>query len=514
MEYELEMKKIAILLMIITIFSKIFGFARDIILAYFYGASNISDAYLISLTIPIAIFSFIGRGISTGYIPMYSKIEQQYGEKEGNRYTNNLINILMCTCTIIVLFGLLFTGEIVKLFASGFEGDTLELAVRFTRISLIGIYFTMLVYIFSGFLQIKGNYAITVLVGFPLNIITIISVIISHKTNILVLSIGSVVAIASQLALLIPVMHKRGYRYKFVLDIKDENIKKMVMIALPIIVGASINEINVLVDRTLASSIIVGGISALNYANQLNGFVQGLFVTSISTVMYPIVSKMAVENNIDGLKKSVSEAMNVIELLVIPITIGAMVFAEQIIKLLFGRGAFDPVAISMTSTALFYYSIGMVGFGLRNTLSRAFYSLQDTMTPMVNAVISLILNIILNLILSKYMGIGGLALATSISSIFCTGLLFISFRKKVGPFGMRNITISFVKIVAVSAIMGAVAKLVFFILSTYTNQNLSLVLSVGTGALIYFVIISFMRIEEVDMLISGIKRKMLSVRYK
>ncbi|MFY9440980.1 MAG: lipid II flippase MurJ, partial [Tepidanaerobacteraceae bacterium] len=139
------MKKTALLLMIITIVSKIVGFGREITLSYFYGASNISDAFLISLTIPNVIFSFIGVGISTGYIPLYSEIEQKQGGKEGYRYTNNLVNILLIICTGIIFFGYLFTNQIVKVFASGFEGDTLALAVRFTRISLLGIYFTGLI---------------------------------------------------------------------------------------------------------------------------------------------------------------------------------------------------------------------------------------------------------------------------------------------------------------------------------------------------------------------------------
>lgn len=138
-------------------------------------------------------------------------------------------------------------------------------------------------------------------------------------------------------------------------------------------IGVSVNQINVLVDRTLASSIAVGGISALNYASRLNGFVQGMFVTTISSVMYPMISKMAAQNNMNGLKKSVSEAINIISLLVIPATVGAMVFAEPVVKLLFGRGAFDPQAISMTSDALFFYSMGMIGFGLREVLSSAFF---------------------------------------------------------------------------------------------------------------------------------------------
>ncbi|WP_094549326.1 murein biosynthesis integral membrane protein MurJ [Petroclostridium xylanilyticum] len=502
------MKKMAMLLMLITILSKIFGFARDITLSYFYGASNISDAYLISTTIPMVIFAFIGTGITTGYIPMYSKIENSNGIKEANRYTNNLVNVLIVICTIIVILGLLFTNPIVKVFASGFEGETLALAVKLTRISLFGIYFTGLAYVFNGFLQIKGNYTIPALVGFPFNFLVILFIFLSAKTNIFVLAIGSVTAIASQLFFVLPYVYKKGYRYKFVLNIRDEHIKTMACIALPVIIGVSVNQINTLVDRTLASQIAEGGISALNYANRLNGFVQGIFVSSIATVMYPMISKMAAENNMTGLKKSLSEAVSSINLLVIPTTVGAMIFAGPVVRLLFGRGAFDTNAIFMTSYALFFYSMGMIGFGLREVLSRAFYSLHDTRTPMMNAAIAMGMNIILNIILSKFLGIGGLALATSISAIFCTVLLFISLRKKIGPYGMKNITISFVKILCASLVMGIIAKVSYNALLNSINANLSLIISIGIGTLTYFIIIYFMNIEEVDTMVNVLKRKL------
>lgn len=330
---------------------------------------------------------------------------------------------------------------------------------------------------------------------------------LSKKMNILVLAIGSVVATISQLVLLIPFIHKEGYKYNFVLDIKDKYIKRMLYLALPVVVGVSVNQINTLVDKTIVSRVSAGGISALNYSFRLIGFVQGLFVTIISTVMYPMISKMATEDNIKGLKKIVSEATNSISILVIPATIGAMLFSEPVVKLLFGRGAFDLESTLLTSTALFFYSIGMMGFGLRDILSRAFYSLQDTKTPMVNGIIGVVINIILNSILSTYMGIGGLALATSISAIFCTVLLFISFRKKVGSFGMKHITISSIKVLCASLIMGVVAKFSYDVLLKYIGDNLSLILAIIIGAVVYFILIYFMRIEEVDSMINAVKKK-------
>lgn len=501
------MNKTAILLMLLTIFSKVFGFARDITLSYFYGASNISDAYIISTTIPIVIFTFIGVGISTGYIPMYSKVENKKGTEEANRFTNNLINTLLIICTVLVAIGLVFTSPLVKLFASGFEGETLSMAIKFTRISIVGIYFSTLIFVYTGFLQIKGNYTIPALIAFPMNIVTILSIIISIKTNNVVLAIGTVVATGSQLVFILPYVYKEGYRYKYILDIKDKYLISMAYTALPVILGTSINQINTLVDRTLASSLAEGGISALSYANKLDGFVQGIFVMSLITVMYPIISKMAAERNIDGLKKSVSEAIGSVNLLVIPATVGTMIFADPVVNLLFGRGAFDAGAVNMTANALFYYAIGMAGAGLRNVIARAFYSLQDTKTPAVNAAIAMVMNIVLNLILSRFLGIGGLALATSISSIVCTGLLFISLRKKLGAFGMKNIAISFAKILFASLVMGIVAKLAYGGLINRINGHIGLIISVGVGALVYFVMIYFMKIEEVDNMIKTIKKK-------
>lgn len=501
------MKKTALIIMLITLFSKFFGFARDIVLSYFFGASNISDAYLISLTVPSVIFGFISVGIITAYIPMQSKIILESGEDEGLKFTSNFTNIVLIIVTVILCAGLFFTENIVKLFAMGFSGDTLELAINFTRISLFGMYFTALISIFSGYLQIKDNYIVPAIVGFPLNIIIIVSILIASKGNYIVLAVGTLIATGSQFLLMIPFIRKQNFKYLFILNLKDERIIKTLYIALPVVIGTSVNQVNILIDRTIASSLAIGGISALNYANRLNLFIQGLFVTSIITAMYPMISSYANNKNIDGIKKALRESINIITIFVLPITIGTMIFSNEVVNLLFARGAFDKNAIMMTSTALFFYALGMLGFGYREVLARGFYSMQDTKTPMINATIGMIMNIILNVILSKILGLGGLALATSISAIFTSILLFMSLRKRIGAFGIKQISISFAKILIASLIMGTLAKSTFSYLRIKLTVNLSLVFAVFIGALSYFIIIYFMKIEDVDVIIKQIKNK-------
>ena len=218
------------------------------ILSYFYGVSNVTDAYLISLTIPVTIFSFIGTGIVTSYIPMYSSIVKEKGVKLANDFTNNIINFILISCTIIILIVWNFTVPIVKVFASGFDEETLRLTVGFTRISILGIYFSGLIYIFLGFLQIKNNYFVPAIMVIPHSILTMISIVFS-KYNIAILPIGSVIAILGQLLFLIPFLRKKGYRYRFVLKMKDENLKKMIYLSIPVIIGVSVNQNQWLVDN-------------------------------------------------------------------------------------------------------------------------------------------------------------------------------------------------------------------------------------------------------------------------
>jgi len=506
------MKKTVLLLAAVTILSKILGFARDIVLSYFYGATNISDVYLISLTIPTVIFAIIGKGISVGYIPMYTRIEQNKGTRKADEYTNNIINLLIVISTVIFIIGMLFTESIVKLFANGFTGSTLALTIKFTRITLVGVYFTGLNYVHLAYLQLKGVFIVPALMGLPANIIAVVVIFISFHTNVYFLSIGSLLAIFSQFILIYIYSHKSNYRYKFMLDYRDENIRKMALLALPAIFGASIAQISLLIDRTLASKIAEGGITALNYANTLSGVIIGIFVLSISSVLYPNISRLTAENKIDEMKKVLTGAISTVNLVVFPAAIGCMIFSRPIVELMYGRGHFDSHAITMTSHALFYYSIGIIGLSHRETLSNTFYSLQDTKTPMLNSAMAMALNIVLNFILSKYLGIGGLALSTSIATLFCTFLLLVNLRRKLGSMGLKQLSTSFIKIFIASMIMGGISKIVYVLLINKAGLIVSFLSAVCLGVFVYFILIYLLKIKEVKSLVFEIKGKLRKVK--
>ncbi|MEK0175383.1 lipid II flippase MurJ [Tetragenococcus halophilus] len=188
---------------------------------------------------------------------------------------------------------------------------------------------------------------------------------------------------------------------------------------------------NQIVDKTIASTVTTGGISSLTYANNLNNFVNGVFVLSVTQAMYPRISKMSIQSDIEGLKKSVNECLGMILIFLVPTTLGIIFFAEPIIILLYGRGAFDGRAITMTSQVLFFYSLGMLGVGVREVLTRPFYALQDTKRPVINATIGVLFHLILSIILSQFIGVNGIALATSLSAILTALLMYFTLKKRL-----------------------------------------------------------------------------------
>ncbi len=499
------MKKTAFILMVLAILMKVIGFSREILISYYYGASYISDAYLIALTIPGTVYTIIGTGLITGFIPMYSRIEREARVEEADVFTSNFINFVMLCCAFLVIMIYLFTRPIIHLFAIGFEGEVLELTVIYTRITTCSIFFTGIVSVYSGYLQVKEKFLLPALMSLPFNICIILSILLSYRYNHRILAYGSVAAELAQFLFLLPIVYQSGFRHKPVLRFGDKYLKQTILLAMPIILGVSINQINILIDKTLASQIAEGGISALNYAGKLNGTIQAIFISSVVAVLFPAISKIAAEEKMDEFKNYLQRAMIVTILFLAPATIGIMLFSEPIIVLLYGRGAFDAMAINLTSSSLFFYSIGMLGFGLREILSRAFYSLQNTRIPMINAIIGILINIVLNIILSRVMGIAGLALATSIAAIVTIVLLYIGLSNRIGALIDKTGLSAIGKILIASFSMGLLAKAIFTLSYPIMTQSHALFASVITGGMCYFLFVYLLKIPYTIELLSDLR---------
>lgn len=506
--------KAAVGLMAVTLIAKFLGFGRELALATAYGASGTSDAFLVAMNIPAVIFTAIGTSLGTAFIPLYCDVDSKLGEREANKFTNNVFNIVVLICLAFSVIGVLFTPQIVKLFAIGFKGETLAQAIYFTRIMLLGMAFLGMSYIMMAYLQVKENFMIPGLMPVPYNMFIIIAILVSVKVSPYLLPWGALIGLLFQFLFQLPFAMKKGFRYRPYINLKDEYLKKMLWLIGPVLIGVAVNQINTIVDRTIASTLVEGSISALNYANKLNQFVMGMFIVSISSVIYPMLSKLSSENNKDKFNRSISTSINAVTLIVIPISVGAIILANPIVKLLFQRGEFDARATQMTAIALMFYSVGMIGFGLRDILGKVFYSLKDTKTPMINGVIAMGLNITLNITFVKFtnMQLAGLAFATSISALVTIVLLFISLRRKIGPFGGKSIALVMIKSMISAALMAVVALFAYNTIASILGSGaiqeiITLAASVGMGALVYGISIILLKVSEVNLILDTIKSK-------
>lgn len=470
--------------MLIGIIAKAIGFSRDLILSFYYGASNITDIYMMATTIPLVIFSFVGAGIVTSFIPVYSTIKSY---KEKQNFVNSIINIVIILTTIIIAVIYLFTEEIVHLFVPGFENQSQDLTVKFTRISCLALYFSGIIFIFQSYLESNGKFLATSLMSFPLNIVLISSIFLSTIYELDILAWGIVISVLCQFLFLIPSLKNTGYKYKINFNMKDKYVKKMIFLAIPASIGVSMDQINLIVDRSIASTLVQGGISALSYSNKLIIFIQGILIVSLLTVVFPKISKVASEHHFKEFNLILYKFIEIFYILILPITLLLFMYSKMIIEILFGRGEFDNIALELTYPTLSFYGIGLIGIALRELLSKAFFALHDTRTPVLNAVFGMALNIVLNLILSKHMGLNGLALATSISSIVTSLLLIFGLKKKKIQFRISNTFMTLIKTLCSTIIMLFCILLLENNLNFINNSLFEKIIIVFTSICVYFV---------------------------
>ena len=473
-----KVAKSALILMVATLLSKILGFARDLVLASTYGAGVVSDAYLMALSIPTILFlgSFC-VAIQNTFMPLFTEIDKEKGREESLKFTSNVINLIMILSLVMTVLGIVFAEPLVKLFAMGFTGESLKLTVQFTRIMLLSIGVVCITYVVKAYLEIHDNFLATGLMPLPYNIVIIFTIIFSKKLGLNTLAYGTVLAFLAQFIVLLPSAFKKGFKYQPKINVKDENIKKMALLIVPVLVGASVTQVNSLIDKNLASTLAEGAISSLNYGYKL-----------------------------DKLKETLSTSINTVILILVPISIGAFILAEPIIKLLFERGEFTLKDTIVTGQVLACYAIGMLASGIRDILVRVYYSLQDTKTPMKNSILCVVFNVVFNLLLIKYLETPGLALATSISANLAVVFLTVNLRKKIGRLNGKSMIITFLK-TGISGLIMAVAVLTVYSKVVSISNTLALIASVGVGAIVYTVLVFMLKVDACDYVLDIVKKK-------
>lgn len=486
-----------------SILSKVLGFFRETSLAGVFGATAATDAYLVATIIPWILFSVVSTALSTTLIPVFTQRVHEAGEDAGLRFINTVVNFVLIFCLIIVIIGYIFAPQIVQIVAPGFQGEVVDLTILLTRLLLPMMVFHALSAVYTGYLQSKERFTWPALVGIPFNVIMIGSIFISGWTyGIVGVAIGSVLATASQILIMFPGLKRAKYRYQLVLDWKDPGFRLVGKLIIPILLGTGAGQLGTIVNRMLASGLAEGSISALNFGTRLTQLPLSIFITAVATVLYPTFSNMAANGEIGGLRKALVGGIRASIFLTIPMAVGMIVLREPIVCVLFEHGAFDAQATAMTAYAVFFLSLGLLPMALREVISRVYFALKDTFTPMMLGIVAVVVNIILNFILVGPFAHGGLALSTSIASLVAVVFLFTILRRKLGSLGGLEMWDCFWRVSLASAAMGCGVFALWRVLKgLYPNpgfflEAVLLTVAICVGVAIYVAVSALLKLPE------------------
>ena len=507
------MGQTTIMLMIVTVVSKIFGFLREAVMASYIGASDLKSIYTTANTLPVVIANFVAVGIISGFIPIYNKAKKEEGEKSAEDFTSNILNILMVFGVFAVIFGIILARPFSKILSPDLSGQSLDLATNYTRIMMFAVFAYLYSAVFRGYLNLKGNFFDPAITGIIMNIIIIAFTILTGLTkNPYMLIIGALLGNTLQYILFPRAARKKGYKHKKILDIHNKYVRSLMLVAVPIILSSAAGEISIIIDNSMASAFFgKASISKLFYSKTMLTMITGIITISITTALFPTIAELGASGQIEKMKKSISSSVVSTMLLVIPASIGMAVLAEPVIGVIFERNAFtreDTIAVAILVAA---YAPNNIFQSMIDVIDRGFYAVGDSKTPVIVVLIQQGLNVIFNLILIKFFGIRGLAYATVLSTAVGTILMAYQFRKKFGSFNFKTSIISIIKICIITAIMSLVAVISNNFLLANTSRLLALFGAIILAMLIYAILILIARIPEVmiasNKIYHKIKRK-------
>lgn len=475
-----------------TLLGKVLGIVRDALLAYHYGIGTEATAFMAASSLPLNFFDFaLGAAIGSAFIPVFSEIRKHKGEKEGLEFANEFVNLASLVALIVTIIGIYTAPFFIRLTAGGLTPETQILAVNLTRMMFPMLVFTAMAFTFVGILQTYGEFNVPAAISVLSNLVMIVYfVFFNSRFGVEGMAITVIIGWFLQMAIQIPFLHKKGYHYKPTLHFKGTYLKKVGILMLPILISTWVQPVNVLVNQRFASYISGGSaIVILTLANKVFIIIAGVFILAITNISFPSMSKFMARDDLEGFSDLVRQSLRMIIFFMVPLTVGVCIFSPLIIRVLYERGEFNATA--ETASALIFYTFGIVFYGLREVLNKAFFSAQDTKSPMRIGVIGITFNIVMSAVLVRAMGVNGLALAATLSALLMSILLLIQFNQKIHKVLTKEEIVYTLKALVGSGIMGLAVYLINNGMDRLGTQGLArTILSAGVaiviGIAIYF----------------------------
>ncbi len=452
-----------------TLASRITGFARDMVIAYFFGAGAAADAFFVAFRIPNLLRRLFAEGTLTiAFVPVFTEVLAKKGKEEAFLLARSTFSLLALALLLTCALGITFSQQVVLIIAPGFGagGPSHALAVELTRWCFPYIFFISLTALAAGVLNSLNHFFAPAASPVLLNLAFIgCAAAFSRVTDppVLSLAYGVILGGAAQFLVQLPYLRARGVSLRPAWDIKNPYLGRILKLMGPAAFGAAVYQLTVLINTMLASWLPTGSVSYLYYADRLIEFPLGIFAIAVSTAILPSLSRQAANADHQALVQTMGYGLRLTMFINLPAMAGLLVLAQPLVELLFARGEFGPESSRATAQALMGYGVGLwAAAGVRSVLP-AFYALKDTRTPVKVGFFCLLVNLAVSLALMKPLAHVGLALATSASGAVNMLALLWLLRQRLGPLGARRIALSSLRVSLASLVMAAAVGAVAYL---------------------------------------------------
>ncbi|MEJ2183930.1 MAG: murein biosynthesis integral membrane protein MurJ [Nitrospirota bacterium] len=445
-----------------TMISRVLGYARDMVLAYFLGASGVSDAFFLAFRIPNLLRELFAEGsTASAVIPVLTEYQGRDPD-EARRLVQATLGFVLVVVGAVSALGVLFAPQVVAVIASGFKDPSkISLTVTLTRVMFPFLLFVSLASAAMGALNVRRVFFLPAVAPAFLNLSIIASVLAWSAwvgRPVMGAALGVTLGGLAQFLVQTPAMRREGYRLRPVLDLRHPGLTRILRLVLPVTVGVSISQLYILAASIIASFLPAGSITYLFYSMRLIQFPIGVFGVAMGMAVLPSLSEHARKGDMWSVREDFSFSLRLLFFITVPAMAGLIALREPIVNLLFQRGDWNYQATAGTARALLYYSMGIWAVVGVRVVTSTFYSLQDTKTPAKVAALGLAANIALCLALMGPMLHAGLALAHALAATLNFGVLLYLLRRRLGSIRARAIGAALLKAALASAVMGALAR--------------------------------------------------------
>jgi murein biosynthesis integral membrane protein MurJ len=477
---------------------------REQLFAARFGTGAEALAFGVAGMLPRTLLDAIfASAVSASFIPVFNERLERKGRREAYRFAHNFITITMLLAVVVTIVAALLAKPAVGfMLGDNIGADTRDLTRTLFLIMLPTIVLSVAAYSLIGVLQSLGEFNIPAAMSVASNVAIIAYYpLLFEKFGIRGLAAAFVAGWLSQILIQVPFLRKNGFGYRPAIDLRDGGIKEIAFLTVPVMVSTWAQPVNLLVNVKVANGFNPEWAPALNFANALYSMIGGVFVLSISNVIFTRLSKATANNDGAAFGEILRETLRSALYLLLPMTGGLIVISKPLIQVIFERGVFSASSTALTVSALVFYTLGMPGYGLQTLLSRGFYASKNARTPMITGVLAIVLNAALSGVFARRLGVGGPALASSVS-ITVVAVIMLAVTRGENNRVLDGKLLKDASLMTAAAVVTSLfAAVSLGILSgalpdSFAGRAASVGVTAAVGATVYFILTFFLKISE------------------